>query len=171
MDIIYSEVGVTSAFKDMRNAGQIIEVQIQQIPQKYFFKDASYDDCVNFLNNLFFYRNGTPAMHTRWRGDKSFRALKSIWNSRRYLNSWEFQQDLNSRVIQNGNVFSTLGNMATHFKGVLAIGGPCLCSWRINLLTSVNSSKGFPDLNSSDLGFIVFWDSSPIVRLKWRSGL
>ena len=43
--------------------------------------------------------------------------------------------------------------MATHLKGVLAIGGPIFVS------TSVNSSEGFPDLDSSDLGYLKFWET------------
>jgi hypothetical protein len=62
---------------------------------KSHFKDAAYDTCVDFFNSVLRNDAVAAAMATRSRGGKSFRASKSICNIRRWLDLWEFHQDLN----------------------------------------------------------------------------
>lgn len=124
MDIIVSEVGVDSAFKDMRMLGRSLKCNSNKFLKSHF-KDAAYDNCVDFFNSVLRNDAVAAAIATRSRGGKSFRASKSICNIRRWLDLWaEFHQELNFPSIQGWDcIIYTEWNNATHLKGILAIGG------------------------------------------------
>ena len=53
MDIIFSEVGVDSAFEDMRMLGGSLMCNSNKFLKEYCFKDAAYNNCVKKFSNFF----------------------------------------------------------------------------------------------------------------------